>query len=96
MPDRQRHSPHDTVLGAGRLALEEALLNALKHGNRLDPVKTVTVTCEISEQQVEISVEEGFDPDSLPDPNDTEQIEADSGRGILLMRSFMTWVRYNE
>ncbi len=82
-----------------RLALEEALVNAIKHGNRMDPAKKVRVECRVSSESVWICIEdegEGFDLESLPDPTLAENLEKPSGRGILLIREFMTHVEYNE
>ena len=81
------------------LAVDEALLNAIEHGNRNDPDKKVRVTCRITEEWVEISVEdegEGFDPDSIPDPTTPEQMTATRGRGLFLIRHYMDEVRFNE
>ena len=80
-----------------RLALEEALTNAFKHGNRDHPDRTVSLECRIDADAVELEVEdegEGFDPRSVPDPTTVENVEIPSGRGIILMRSFMTDVRF--
>jgi serine/threonine-protein kinase RsbW len=78
-----------------RLALEEALSNAFKHGNKSDPRKTVTVRCQVDSDEVAIEVEDqgqGFDPEAVPDPTQLENVEIPSGRGIILMRSFMSKV----
>jgi serine/threonine-protein kinase RsbW len=79
-----------------RVAFEEALLNGIKHGNGNDPSKQVRVQYRITADQVLLMIEDegqGFKPDDLPDPRvDLEQLQ---GRGILLMRSYMTWVRFN-
>jgi serine/threonine-protein kinase RsbW len=80
-----------------RLALEEALSNAFKHGNKSDPGKTVTVHCHVDSDEVALEIEdqgEGFDPSCIPDPTQRENIEIPCGRGIVLMRSFMTEVRF--
>ncbi|MFM7798353.1 MAG: ATP-binding protein [Planctomycetota bacterium] len=80
-----------------RLALEEALVNGFRHGNRGDPSKQVTVECAIDADEVCIEVidqGEGFDPGSVPDPTAEENIEIPSGRGIMLMRAYMTSVEY--
>ena len=79
-----------------RLALEEALSNAFKHGNGDDPEKTVKLECCISPGKVVINIEDqgqGFDPGSVPDPTQQENVEIPAGRGLVLMRSFMTDVR---
>ncbi|MBT8485511.1 MAG: ATP-binding protein [Phycisphaerae bacterium] len=80
-----------------RLALEEALSNAFKHGNRNDPAKVVRIEFIVDDAQVVIDIEdegEGFDPGSVPDPTEEENLEIPSGRGIVLMKSFMSDVRF--
>jgi len=80
-----------------RLALEEALTNAFRHGNRNDPAKTVTVEFQVRDDAVEIAVEDqghGFDPSAVPDPTADENLEIPSGRGIVLMKSFMAHVEF--
>jgi len=81
-----------------RLALEEALVNAIKHGNRMDPNKTVRINCEVAVHRVRIEIEDqgpGFDPEDVPDPTADENLERPCGRGIMLMRAFMTMIQYN-
>lgn len=81
-----------------RLALEEALVNAIKHGNGMDPDKSVRVTCEIDATRVCVEIEDdgpGFDVSDVPDPTAEENLERPCGRGIMLMRAFMTRVEYN-
>jgi serine/threonine-protein kinase RsbW len=81
-----------------RLALEEALVNAVKHGNQSDPTKCVRVGYQVTAKAVLVEVEDegaGFDPDKVPDPCAPENLERPSGRGLLLMRSYMTSVRFN-
>ncbi|HID11014.1 MAG TPA: response regulator [Candidatus Latescibacteria bacterium] len=81
------------------LAIDEALLNAIEHGNKNDANKKVRVRCRITERWVEISVEdegEGFDPSSIPDPTDPEHMTAIRGRGLFLIRNYMDEIRFNE
>ncbi len=81
-----------------RLSLEEALVNAIKHGHRGDPAKQVRVRYQVTAEQAFVEVEDegpGFDRDLVPDALSAEGLERASGRGLLLMRHFMTWVRYN-
>jgi len=81
-----------------KLALEEALVNAVKHGNNLDPAKVVKVQYHINCQRADIAIEDqgnGFNPAELPDPTDEANLEKCSGRGILLMRAYMTSVVFN-
>lgn len=81
------------------LALEEALINAIRHGNRSDLSKRVFVRCKISTRKFWVEVQDegpGFDPMDIPDPTEDENIEIPSGRGLMLMRSFMSIVQYND
>jgi serine/threonine-protein kinase RsbW len=82
-----------------RLALEEALVNAIKHGNGMDPEKSVQIDCRINQERVRIEIEdegEGFEPESVPDPTAPENLERPCGRGLMLMRSFMSLIEFNE
>ena len=82
-----------------RMALEEALVNAVKHGNRGDTNKAVQVRYQISETQFAVEIEdegEGFQPECLPDPSEPENLARPSGRGVLLIKHYMTWVQYSE
>ena len=80
------------------LAVEEALVNAVKHGNQLDDAKKVSVKCVITPARFDIRIEDegaGFDPGDVPDPTAPENLERPCGRGLLLIRRFMTDVRYH-
>ncbi|MCL6501030.1 MAG: ATP-binding protein [Pirellulales bacterium] len=93
----QQWGDHD-IFGV-HLALEEALVNAIRHGNRSDASKRVHVHCKISADRVWVEIRDegaGFDPRAVPDPTDDENLEVPSGRGIMLMRTFMSRVEYNE
>lgn len=81
------------------LAVEEALMNAIKHGNQRDPEKSVDVKYFLSSEMLRVSITdegEGFDPNDVPDPTLDENLELPSGRGLMLMRTFMSLVEYNE
>lgn len=91
----ERHGYGASCAFGVRIALEEALSNAFKHGNGDDPVKTVTLDCRVDEKCIRIEIEDqgqGFDPGSVPDPTEQENLEIPAGRGLMLMRSFMTEV----
>ncbi|HTN75876.1 MAG TPA: ATP-binding protein [Pirellulaceae bacterium] len=90
--------PPGDVFGV-HLAIEEALVNAIKHGNGDDVSKQVSISYRVSEQCVQIEIADegrGFDPNSLPDPTTAEHVDQPHGRGVMLMRSFMTRVEFNE
>ncbi len=92
------HQFAEEDLFAIKLALEEALVNAVKHGNKLDPEKIVRIQYRVSNHRADIVVEDqggGFDPAALPDPTTDENLEMASGRGILLMRYYMSSVVFN-
>lgn len=95
----ERHAFREDDLFAVKLALEEALVNAIRHGNRSDPQKNVTIRYHISRTVVAIGVRdegEGFHPDELPDPTLDENLEKPHGRGVMLMKAYMTRVCYND
>jgi serine/threonine-protein kinase RsbW len=82
-----------------RLALEEALVNAIKHGNKLDPAKHVKVEAAISPLQVVFVIEDegpGFKRSGIPDPRLESNIDRCCGRGLLLMESYMDRVEYSR
>jgi len=82
-----------------RLAVEEALVNAIKHGNQMDSSRKVRVAFQVSQEKFEVLIAdegEGFDPCEVPDPTAPENLERPCGRGIMLMRHYMTTVAYNE
>lgn len=92
------HYP-DASRFAVRLALEEALVNAFMHGHRgLPPEETVQVEYRIGPREVMIAVTDrgpGFNPQQVPDPTEHDNVELPSGRGLMLIRAFMTSV-YHE
>ena len=84
---------------AVHLALEEAFHNAVKHGNKMDPTKKVTIDYAIDQEKVEISLTdegEGFDPSGVPDPRVGPNLYRPEGRGLLLIDAYMHGVEYNE
>jgi serine/threonine-protein kinase RsbW len=79
------------------LALEEALVNAIRHGNRSDPDKDVEIRCFLGDETVRIEIQDegpGFDPTKLPDPTSDEFLDRPNGRGVLLIQTFMSRVDY--
>ena len=95
---RKYKYPEDCLF-AVRLSLEEALSNAIKHGNRFDPDKEVTVRFSVGPEKVKLVITDqgcGFDPVTVPDPTTDEHLEDPNGRGIMLIRAYMDEVFYNE
>ena len=89
----------DRDLFSIKLALEEAIVNAVKHGNQLDPTKKVHIEYHVSEErfQVEVTDEgDGFNPLDVPDPTAIENLDRPCGRGLMLMQHYMTDIRYND
>ncbi len=89
----------ERAIFAVKLALEEAAINAIKHGNQLDDTKKVQISFALDENQAIIAVKdegEGFDPGAVPDPTTDEGLLATSGRGLTLIRAYMDEVRFNE
>jgi serine/threonine-protein kinase RsbW len=79
------------------MAVREAVTNAVLHGNKQDEGKFVHVTTRTSPNSVEISVHdegEGFNPQDVPNPTESENIMKTSGRGIFFMRTFMNDVEW--
>jgi serine/threonine-protein kinase RsbW len=84
--------PEKVVFGI-KLAIEEAIVNAIKHGNQLDRSKHVRISWTVTTREFAIEVEDqgpGFKPEDVPDPTDPENLERPCGRGLLLMRAYMT------
>jgi serine/threonine-protein kinase RsbW len=82
-----------------RLALEEAIVNAIKHGHGGDETLRVRIGFHVTSEETLAWVEDqgpGFDPTAVPDPLAFENLERPSGRGLLLMAAYLTWVRHNE
>lgn len=82
-----------------RLSLEEALANAIRHGNQCESGKSIRIDYQVTSKSVEINIADegdGFTPADVPDPTTEDKLEIPSGRGILLMRAYMDVVEYND
>ncbi len=78
-----------------RLALDEAIVNAIKHGNKMDIRKNVNIRFQVQSDRFDIHIADdgaGYDPDQLPDPLADENLERPCGRGLFLMRHYMSEV----
>jgi serine/threonine-protein kinase RsbW len=82
-----------------RFALEESVANAITHGHKGDQTKPVQVSYLVMPEYVLVEVGDqgsGFDPALVPNPMTKENRERPNGRGLFLMRLFMTWVRFHN
>ena len=80
------------------IAVTEALNNAIIHGNRCDPDKTVKVHIQALENEIIVDIEDegaGFDPDSIEDPRKPENLLKDNGRGVFLIKTLMSETNYD-
>lgn len=94
----EQHHYNAQELFVARLVLEEALTNALKHGNQYNPAKRIYITYSVTKESYTVSVEDegaGFDLYAVPDPTLPENLEKPSGRGLLLMRHYMDTVEFH-
>ena len=85
----EQHSIIPEHYGNVLIAMTEGVNNAIVHGNKLDPDKSVTVVCAVDEKNLVFRISDegpGFDFDNLPDPTAPENIEKPHGRGVFLMR----------
>jgi serine/threonine-protein kinase RsbW len=88
----------DTDVEMIGLVVQEALANAIVHGNHCDPEKTVRISVAVNENSdLLVSVKDsgsGFDPNGLPNPIAAENLLAPHGRGIFLIRQLMDEVEF--
>jgi len=95
---KERSVADDTRHWVG-LALREAVANAIKHGNRLDPDKQVEIEATVGDKELELRILDqggGFDPNTVADPLAPENRFRASGRGIFYMKRFMDEVEYGS
>ena len=82
-----------------KLALDEAVTNAIKHGNQLNPAKHVEVWAEVTPEEARVEVRDegpGFTRKQVPDPLLEENLDKCSGRGLLLIEAYMSEVDWSE
>ena len=90
--------PEKNLFGI-HMALEEAIINAIKHGNQRDQDKVVHIVVNATLEDFYLKVTDqgtGFDPNAVPDCTADENLELGSGRGLLLMKHYMDEVLYND
>jgi serine/threonine-protein kinase RsbW len=81
------------------VALDEAFVNAVKHGNKFDTNKLVRISVDVSPKKARFTIEdegEGFNVNEIPDPRDPENLFKTSGRGVMFIYNIMDKVSYNK
>ena len=94
----QSHHVSERDVFSIKLALEEALVNAIKHGNQMDRAKKVRIAYQLHPDRFDVQISDdggGFDPGDVPDPTAFENIERPCGRGLMLMRHYMNEVTFH-
>jgi serine/threonine-protein kinase RsbW len=89
----------EDIRGGISMAVREAMINAVLHGNAYDPAKRVNLTFEQNNRELIITIGDegrGLEPDEIPDPLAPENLMKQSGRGIFLIRAFMDEVRFRK
>ena len=87
---------HKEAIFAVRLTVEEALANAMKHGNEDDPEKKIVISWSLDGMILDIAVVDegdGYEPEAVPDPTRKENLTLTSGRGLALMRAFVSHIK---
>ncbi len=82
-----------------KLVLEEAITNAMRHGNKLERSTIVKVSIVADKKKIELDVHDmggGFDFRNLSDPTKKDGVQKPSGRGVFLMRKFMDKVKFYD
>lgn len=89
----------DELYGNILICLTEAVNNCIIHGNKLNPLKKVTLTCVRKDNVLSFIAEDegdGFDFNNLPDPTAPENREKLTGRGVFLMRQLSNHLKYSK
>lgn len=82
-----------------QMAIEEAVVNAIEHGNKRDASKSVHVVYIVDAETAEMTITDqgqGFDHHNVADPTEEDRLDQPRGRGVLLIRELMSESRYNE
>lgn len=96
---QQRVGFSDDQFSRIRLSVNEAVTNAIIHGNKEDTSKKVHITAELQEGALKVSVKDegsGFDPSSLPDPLQNKNLLKESGRGIFLIKQYADQTDFSD
>ncbi len=95
--DKISHAVPENILFDLKLSIEEALINAVKHGNKLNEAKKISLQINLKSDKIEVYIKDegkGFDYENIPSPVTKANIKKASGRGVFLMRRFMDKVEF--
>lgn len=93
------HKIPEDLYGNILVSITEAVNNAIKHGNKLDPNKEVDFSFESNEKEYIFKIQDkgvGFDPNNIPDPTLPENIDKPDGRGIFIMKNLADEVAFED
>lgn len=96
---KEKFQLNEDIYGNIMIAVTEAVNNAIRHGNKNDSTKNVSLALSLEENLIKFKIEDegkGFDFNSLPDPTAPENIEKPGGRGIFLMKHLSDEVDFKE
>lgn len=96
---KEKYHLDDDIYGNIMIAVTEAVNNAIKHGNKGDSSKNVSISLSLEEGLIRFKIEDegtGFDFHHLPDPTAPENLEKPGGRGIFLMKHLADEVEFKE
>ena len=96
---KEKFQLNEDIYGNIMIAVTEAVNNAIRHGNKNDSTKNVSLALTLEENLIKFKIEDegrGFDYNSLPDPTSPENIEKPGGRGIFLMKHLSDEVEFKE
>ncbi len=96
---KEKYHLNDDIYGNIMIAVTEAVINAIKHGNHNDSSKNVALSLSFNDSVIKFRVEDegqGFEYDKLPDPTAPENIDKPGGRGIFLMKHLADEVSFAE
>jgi serine/threonine-protein kinase RsbW len=82
-----------------RMAVEEAVMNGIKHGNEENHEKIVSVLIRLTQDRFYAKITDqgkGFCPDDVPDPTAEPNLDKTSGRGVMLIKAFVDQCSYNQ
>lgn len=96
---KEKFQLNDDIYGNIMIAVTEAVNNAIRHGNKSESTKNVTLALSLEEGLIKFKIEDegnGFDYQNLPDPTSPENLEKPGGRGIFLMKHLSDEVEFKE